>query len=202
MHHQLVPFPTANLLTSPNYTHHPQALPSAVRSETDPFLVANGFASYCTSSTRLLPDYITPVCSAASYDVSMSLAGNLAKRPAAICARLGACKPTTNCTAPALGGSSAVALDACTANGLVGGAAVRADGGLWLQGISAFFKLTRGLVHPTDNTTVAELNHPTMQSTPTVQTPSMQQMDSVSPMQSAHLTRRPRTDWSATWRPT
>lgn len=105
-----------------------QALPAAVRNASDAFEVSRGFVAHCTNMS-----YPTDACTALGVDVGGSLNGNLAKRPAAVCSRLGLCSATVGCnaTAPSIVNPSVFSkgpLDVCTASGLLGGPLVRVDG--------------------------------------------------------------------------
>ena len=100
-----------------------QALPPSIRSSTDPFQVSRDFYTYCINNAS----YPDAACTGLKADVASSLEGNLAKRPAAVCLRMGVCSATAKCNATALDSVTAP-LDACSANGLVGGGAVRVDG--------------------------------------------------------------------------
>jgi hypothetical protein len=101
-----------------------QALPASARADQDPYSVARAFAAFCVNASRPLA-----ACASVASDVAASMAGNLAKRPAAVCARLGACGLGLNCSAvTAADAGVSGPLDACSATGLADGPAVRADG--------------------------------------------------------------------------
>lgn len=89
--------------------------------------MSRGFVSYCINASYPKAD-----CEALGKDVGASLQGNLGKRPAAVCSRLGLCSATLACNASALNSTdnSAVTgqLDMCTKTGLIGGPVVRIDG--------------------------------------------------------------------------
>ena len=97
----------------------PQAIPS-VNSTDDFNWVAAVFAFHCVNST-----FDEGLCTGLSKQVALSMDYNLARRPAAVCSRLGVCDPTLSCTSAA---GTPIVLDMCSVNGLAGGAAVRPNG--------------------------------------------------------------------------
>lgn len=90
--------------------------------------------SLVTDAAQVALD-VEAACSAANFPaadcallaraVSMTPQGNLGKRPAALCARLRQCDLSSTCILPFNSNTTDKRpLDACTANGLVGGASV------------------------------------------------------------------------------
>lgn len=113
------------------HTHPPppprQTFTGAVDSSANAAAVANAFEAACRTSGRDTPD-----CISVTRQISASKDGNLGRRPAALCFRLGECLPSLACVGSAKNASNVNQtltgeLDACTASGIKGGAAVGAD---------------------------------------------------------------------------
>lgn len=88
--------------------------------------VASKFRAFCLAT----PAFGGPAsCLAVEREIAASKDGNLGRRPAALCFRLGACEPARGCIGKAVNETNtnetiSAMLDPCTANGLVGGATV------------------------------------------------------------------------------
>lgn len=104
---------------------HFQALPAEARNSSDSFAVAASLRRHC-----LVGGFAADACGALEAEAAKSLAGNLAKRPAAVCRRLQLCFPGAQVCQAASAADDGVsgAMDECSATGLVSGPAVRPNG--------------------------------------------------------------------------